>query len=446
MSETDTGKESGAQAGEDKEAAHKQQTPEPATGAAAAAAHEKPSLAQVKSAAKKEQIRKVAKAVRSQKVVLPKYQPKQLLMTDLLKQVNEKRASNAAHRAGAAGKTKPSSSSVSAPKRQPSLPDVVVVGSTPVAAAAATTETEETAPAEKPKKESKETEEDEEKRLLWEEKQREWEEEEREMERTVQRFTARVAGAAAATLRAVEQQADDDTDQEDEERPGGARLGGWQKRFREQEERDTERERTRHKSSSSSVSVSITSCGYKRCHSASALVESDELVGDGSYAAHDIDELLAEDTPEASEHFRQQCLRRKRMRDMESASLAALASDSRSFSDEKSQQLLRRIHRTNVATVVAAEPSSSPSLLMLSSQTGDNSLGALPPSSSLTHALQCLKDSAKATDTARAPMFCALPDPTSAEHTPSSPHSTKTATTAARRTTSTPSSSSHKKR
>ena len=232
MSETDTGKESGAQAGEDKEAAHKQQTPEPATGAAAAAAHEKPSLAQVKSAAKKEQIRKVAKAVRSQKVVLPKYQPKQLLMTDLLKQVNEKRASNAAHRAGAAGKTKPSSSSVSAPKRQPSLPDVVVVGSTPAAAAAATTETEETAPAEKPKKESKETEEDEEKRLLWEEKQREWEEEEREMERTVQRFTARVAGAPRRGFSGVELQQHDWPRDENIPRRDGRPRDWCRKRFR----------------------------------------------------------------------------------------------------------------------------------------------------------------------------------------------------------------------
>lgn len=314
---------------------------EAVTAAAPAAPAADAPAAKTTRRAQREQVRRAARAVRHQRVALPTYQPKQVLMTDLLREV-------AARRAG----TSP------APAPQPcKAPDVVVVIADEAEKPSEVPESEGGAGVEskvnqedKEKDKEKEEEEEEEARQLREEKQREWAEEEREVERVVQRYTSRLAG-------------------------------GWQQRFREQAARDADPHH-RHQCDprTSALEEETQPVEEEEEEAFLSVTATDALVDDGAGAAHDIDSLLADDTPAAREHLRQQCLRRKRRRllDAEALAVASTATNtntgtgtsmgtsssnlgdtaSRSFGDERSRQLLRRIQRTNVAAAAAPAPMS----------------------------------------------------------------------------------------
>ena len=237
-------------------------------------------------------------------------------MTDLLRQV-------AARRAGSP-----------APQTRPRPSGVVVVADEAAAVVVVDgdeeggdkTETAATGEAAQ-KEDAEEDAEDAEARELRAEKQREWAEEERAVERAVQRYTARLAG-------------------------------GWQQRFREQAARDADPSHAHTHSSDggNSTNEGNSTSGGNEGDSSSLLgvTAADALVGDGGYAAHDIDSLLAADTPAAREHLRQQCLRRKRRRVLGAAPAPAGDPAPRPFADEHSRHLLRRIQRTNVAAAPAA--------------------------------------------------------------------------------------------
>ena len=225
-------------------------------------------------------------------------------MTDLLRQV-------AARRAGSP-----------APQTRPRPSDVVVVDGDEEGGDK--TETAATGEAAQ-KEDAEEDAEDAEARELRAEKQREWAEEERAVERAVQRYTARLAG-------------------------------GWQQRFREQAARDADPSHAHSSDGGNSTNEGNSTSGGNEGDSSSLLgvTAADALVGDGGYAAHDIDSLLAADTPAAREHLRQQCLRRKRRRVLGAAPAPAGDPAPRPFADEHSRHLLRRIQRTNVAAAPAA--------------------------------------------------------------------------------------------